>query len=359
MDKLLELGWNDFFSINYTPNIERGMTVARVSCENRNNYHLLGEFGEATAQISGSFRYDAKNKSELPAVGDWVVASLHGNADEAVIHKILPRRTSIVRKAAGDSTVAQIISANVDTVFIMSGLDDNYNLRRIERYLSLVWHSDAIPVVVLNKSDLLLDPLDIAAVMGDMESIALGVPVHFISALEEQGIDELSQYLVAGNTLTLLGSSGVGKSTLTNRLLGNGQQKTAEIRADDSRGRHTTTRRELFVLPGGGVLIDTPGMRELQLWVDDQIQDLGFVDIEQLAEDCKFSNCSHDNEPSCMVNAAIAAGDLDPKRLANFNKMKREIEHLESRQKEVGWDVRLKDKTHGKLRHKMLKDKRD
>ncbi|MGK7890934.1 MAG: ribosome small subunit-dependent GTPase A, partial [Leptolyngbyaceae cyanobacterium] len=234
-----------------------------------------------------------------------------------------------VRKAAGHTTAGQIVAANVDTVFLMSGLDGDFNLRRIERYLVTAWESGASPVVVLNKADVCAD---LNEVIAQVEAIAIGVPIHPISATANQGLEQLDTYLVSGKTIALIGSSGVGKSTLTNYLLGQQQQATQTVRADDSRGRHTTTHRQLLTLPSGALLIDTPGMRELQLWSDGSGLEETFSDIASLGANCKFRDCQHDQEPGCAVQDAIANGTLDPRRLHSYQKLQREQQWLEERQ---------------------------
>jgi ribosome biogenesis GTPase len=285
--------------------------------------------GEADAQVTGQFRHQVEDPLMFPAVGDWVVAEFHGEHSLATIHHLLPRTSQFVRKVAGITTEGQIVAANVDTVFLMSGLDGDFNLRRIERYLVTAWESGASPVVVLNKADVCADLDDVVT---QVESIAIGVPIHPISATTGQGLECLDSYLLPGKTVALIGSSGVGKSTLTNYLLGQHQQATRSVRADDSRGRHTTTHRQLLLLPSGALLIDTPGMRELQLWSDGSGLQATFGDIESLAEDCKFHDCQHDTEPGCAVKRAIALGTLDPRRLQSYQKLQREQQWIDLRQ---------------------------
>lgn len=349
------LGWNDYFSKAFDALAEPLWIPARILSVDRNSYHLGGNFGETIGKVSGRFLYSTDDQTNMPAVGDWVAISLSNKDDIAIINKILPRITRIVRKAAGITTEAQVIAANIDTVFIITGLDDNFNLRRIERYIALIKNSGAQPVVILNKSDLIDSEAALYDIRLSIEAIALGVSTHFISLLNNQGLTELSSYFAPGKTVTLLGSSGVGKSTLTNYFLGTEQQRVVETRAKDSRGRHTTTRRQLFLLPNGGMLIDTPGMRELQLWIDDKNSDSGFCDIDTLKENCRFSDCTHSAEPGCAIQDAIAQGEIGSERLTNYNKMKRELKYLEKRQKETAWDTRLADRKFGKLRHTVLK----
>jgi ribosome biogenesis GTPase len=274
--------------------------------------------------------------ADFPAVGDWVVLERGDGADAvARVHAVLPRRSVFSRgggdgsRDAGARTAGeQVVAANVDFVFLVSGLDDDLNLRRIERYLALAWSSGAEPVVVLNKAD--RHP-DVDAAIADVAAAAPGVPVRPVSALTRDGVDGLRDWLGTGRTGALLGSSGVGKSTIVNALIGEERQATGAVREDDSRGRHTTRHRELIVVPGGGLLVDTPGMRSLELLDGDEALDRAFGDIEALAAECRFTDCGHDHEPGCAVRAALVTGELDPARLASYRKLEREVRHAERR----------------------------
>jgi len=247
----------------------------------------------------------------------------------ATIQAILPRRTRFSRKVAGGNTQEQVVAANIDTVFLAQGLDGDFNLRRLERYLLLAWDSGARPVIILNKADLCED---VEARVREVEGVAAGTPVHVMSAKLGEGLDEVQPYLAPGETVALLGSSGVGKSTLINRLLGVERLRTAEVRASDSRGRHTTTWRELILLPNGALVIDTPGLRELQLWDGGASARSVFPDIEALAADCHFRDCEHEQEPRCAVRLAAQEGHLAPERLESYRKLRREANYLASRQ---------------------------
>ncbi|MEM7773710.1 MAG: ribosome small subunit-dependent GTPase A [Cyanobacteria bacterium P01_A01_bin.37] len=328
---LSNFGWCSGSSIDlaFVPFGQTGFVAARVISEHRGTYRIYMETGEADAHVTGHFRHHAENPLMFPAVGDWVVVAPPRESSLATIHQVLPRTSQFVRKAAGTATEGQIIAANVDTVFLISGLDGDFNVRRIERYLVTAWESGATPVVVLNKVDMCAD-LDTA--IAQVESIAVGVPIHPISAATGQGLEQLDAYLGHGFTVALIGSSGVGKSTLANYLLGHQQQVTQTVRADDSRGRHTTTHRQLLPLPSGSLLIDTPGMRELQLWSAESGLQETFGDIEALAEDCKFHDCQHHMEPGCAVQEAIAIGTLDPQRLQSYQKLQREHQWIAQRQ---------------------------
>lgn len=325
---LPSLGWNARIETLFAPFQDRGLVPARVAREDRDRYTVLDESGARPAELAGRLRHDARTRAELPAVGDWV-ALRPGAASSAVIDAVLPRSSAFVRKVAGETTEEQVVAANVDTVFLVSGLDGDFNPRRVERYLAAAWESGAEPVVVLNKSDLAAD-LDTR--VAEVEAVAPGAAVVPLSALGREGLDALAPWLAPGRTVALIGSSGVGKSTLVNALLGVERQATAAVREDDSRGRHTTSHRELIALPGGALLLDTPGMRELQLWGDEDGLGEAFPDVAALAAECRFRDCRHEQEPGCAVLAAAASGALDAARFESWRKLQRELQWLASRQ---------------------------
>lgn len=327
---LHELGWCDFFAqyLSAADYTTANYTVGRVALEHKSSYLIYSEQGELNATISGKLRHQATTAQAHPAIGDWVIIQ-PTNEGTAVIQQILPRKSQFSRKTAGAKTEVQIVAANVDTVFLVSGLDQDFNLRRIERYLILTWESGASPVIVLNKADLCPD---VEQRISDVEAIAPGVEICVISAAQQQGLDALKAYLQPGQTVALLGSSGVGKSTLTNQLLGNAVQSVQSVRQKDDHGRHTTTRRELFLLPTGGLLIDTPGMREVQVWAGEESLQETFVDVETLASQCQFRNCRHVNEPGCAVQQALETGLLDKARLLNYQKLQKELNYLSRKQ---------------------------
>lgn len=330
--KLELLGWNTFFANQAAAYLAKGYLAARVTAEHKHIYRVYAESGEFSARVSGRLRHRALGRQDFPAVGDWVAIDLTPGDSDATIHAVLPRRSKFSRKVAGAVTEEQIVAANVDTVFLVSAMDNDFNLRRIERYLTLAWESGANPVIVLNKSDLCGNISDRLA---KVYSVAPGVPVHAISCVRSQGLDELASYLNPGYTVALLGSSGVGKSTLVNNLLGENALRVSEVRKGDGRGRHTTTHRELILLPRGGLIIDSPGMRELQLWEAEDGLTGAFDDIERLAGQCRFSNCGHHHEPGCAVIRAQEEGTLDPDRLENYKKLQKELAYLERREDPV------------------------
>ena len=304
------------------------LTPARVIAEHRERYVVAGRDGERSAVLSGRFRHEATTREELPSVGDWVGVSQSGGDGTAIIRCVVPRRGAFLRKAAGDATAAQVVAANVDAALIATALPEDLNIRRLERYLTLAWESGAMPVVLLTKSDL-CDDID--AALDHARLAAPGVDVVAVSTVTRHGIDQLVSHLAPGRTAVLLGSSGVGKSTLVNLLLGTEHQRTAEVR-DDGRGKHTTTHRELLVLGNGALLVDTPGMRELQLWNADEGLGSAFSDVDALAAQCRFRDCQHSGEPGCAVHEAIDRGDLAQERLDHWHHLRRELAYLERKQ---------------------------
>jgi ribosome biogenesis GTPase len=326
---LEELGFTAEFEEHFRALNLDGCRPGRVAREDRKHYLVYTEVGELLADVTGKLRHGAASKGELPAVGDWVAVAARVSEGRGTIHAVLPRTGCFVRKEAGVVTEEQVLAANVDTAFLVTGLDGNFNVRRIERYLTLAWESGASPVVVLNKADICAD---VAQRVSEVETATGGVPVLALSALTAEGLQALQPHLEPAKTVVFLGSSGVGKSTIINHLLGEERLRVQEVREDDSRGRHTTTNRELHLLPGGALVIDTPGMRELQLWGTEEGLERAFADIEELAQQCRFRDCGHAHEPGCAVRAAVADGRLDAKRLKSYEKLRRELEHLALRQ---------------------------
>ena len=327
-DRLHRLGWNDHFDNAFTPFAREGLVPARVSAQHRGMYIVWTEHAELATEVTGALRHGAAGFGELPAVGDWVAVRELPGEERAVIHAVLPRRSAFSRKVAWSRTEEQVLAANIDVVFLVTSCNADLNLRRLERYLTMAWEGGARPAILLTKADLCGDVDD---VVRQVETVALGVPVHPLSSVTGEGLEALAPYLEGDATVALLGSSGVGKSTLVNRLLGAEHLKTQEIRAD-GRGRHTTSHRELILLAGGGLIVDTPGLRELQLWESSTGLEDSFKDVAELASQCRFSDCRHETEPGCAVREAIAAGTLPAERLDSFRKLEAELAHLERKQ---------------------------
>jgi ribosome biogenesis GTPase / thiamine phosphate phosphatase len=320
--KLADLGWTDALADAFAPHAAAGREPARVTLQLKGFWEVTTPATARLAQCTGKFLAETNAISDMPAVGDWVaIEPLPGDETRALIHAVLPRRTKFSRKAAGERDVEQVVAANVDTVFLISSLDANFNLRRIERYLAAAKASGAQPVIVLNKSDLTKEAAERRA---EVEAIARGVPVVVTSAVKRGGVKPLRAWLQPHTTVAFLGSSGVGKSTLINELVGDDVLATQEVRSTDSKGRHTTTMRELIISPEGVLIIDTPGMRELQPWqAEDALEDV-FADIRALTLRCKFTDCSHTTEPGCAINAALTDGSLEQPRWQSYQRLQRE-----------------------------------
>ncbi|MDQ2982271.1 MAG: ribosome small subunit-dependent GTPase A [Actinomycetota bacterium] len=324
MPALEALGWDAGLASAFEQLQDDNLIPARIAAQHRGSYVLWSETGELRAKAAGRIFYVHEVGGPLPAVGDWVTVA-RPDGEAATITSILPRRSAFIRKNAGEDSTEQVLAANVDAAFLLAGLDDDFSLRRLERYLTIAWESGAQPIVVLTKADLCPDVAD--AVLA-VESVAIGLPVHPVSNVTGDGLAALDPYLQPGRTVVLLGSSGVGKSTLLNRLAGEEVMRTREVAADGT-GRHTTTHRELFQLPGGGLVIDTPGLRELQFWEGDL--SAAFEDLEALALECKFRNCAHMREPGCAVLSAVDNGTLELDRLRSWRKLQRELEAIAAR----------------------------
>ncbi|MBX7150504.1 ribosome small subunit-dependent GTPase A [bacterium] len=322
-------GWNTFFENSFLHNYPEDFTVGRIALEHKERYELYTSIGEVWGEVSGKLRYTAAGRADFPAVGDWVVIDLRAQERSATIHSVLPRKTKFSRKVAGIEAEEQIVAANVDKVFIVNGLDADFSPRRIERYLILTRESGAEPIIVLNKADI---ATDLNNQIQSIEAIASAIPVITLSATNDDTPSRFNSWLRPNETAVFMGSSGVGKSTIINALIGHDHLKTQEVRVADSRGKHTTTHRELIKLASGALVIDTPGMRELQLWASEEGLNQTFSDIEALAAQCRFKDCHHDQEPGCAVKAALENGTLDEKRYKNYRKMLRELHYLELRQ---------------------------
>jgi ribosome biogenesis GTPase len=344
-------GWNTYFEAFWCGGEWKNAVRARVTAQQRKFWRVAGDFGECWAEASGKLRLAADEAGDWPAVGDWVAAEVHGAGTTAMIQEVLPRRSKFVRKMAGKKLEEQVIAANVDTALLVSALDGDFSPRRVERYLAQCWESGAKPVIVLNKADACEEARGKAE---EMERVAIGTAVCVVSARTGQGFGELEEFLRPGHTLVLLGSSGVGKSTLANRLLGEAVQEVQPVRESDSKGRHTTTSRELFILPGGALLMDTPGLREMQLWDSEGGVAQTFADIDALAAQCRFADCRHEDEPGCAVQAAVSTGALDAARLENRRKLLREQDFL---RRKVDPEARHEHKELWKKMHRAQRQK--
>ena len=319
MFDLRDLGWSDVLDFGFEEFAREGLVPGRVSAQEREGYRVLTQAAEYPASVTGRFHHLARHSEDMPSVGDWVAASVHDGF--ARIHTLLPRRTALKRKLSREGVyAAQVVAANVDLVFLAMSANRDFNIRRLERLLTLVWESGAEPVVLVTKTDLADDP---GSFVGRAREAAYGVTVHGVCAPKGVGLAEVRAHAGPGRTVALIGSSGVGKSTLTNHLLGERVMRVQAQRADDDRGRHTTTTRELFVLPGGGCVIDTPGLRAVALWASGEGLEAAFGEIEELAARCRFNDCRHRDEPGCAVRAGV-----DEDRLASYHKLQRELAHL-------------------------------
>lgn len=329
---LEDLGWDDFFEKKFIPCQKKGWVPFRVSRVEKDAWFLLGENTQLIGRLSGKLRFHAEKISQRPALGDWVAVKVSAPS-QGFIQQVLPRKSVFSRKEAGLATREQVISANIDYAFIVTAMDQDFHPRRIERYLTLCQRSQVKGVVVINKEDLAYCR---QTILDQLKRINDDLPIHFVSAKEETGLESLMPYLSKGKTVTLIGSSGVGKSSLVNAITHRALQKVSEVRAYDHRGRHTTTHREMILLTGGGIIVDNPGMREIQLWADEDSLDSAFSDIEAFAKRCQFTNCAHEQEPGCEIRVAIEEGKLPRERWENYQKMLREIRFLEKRQRARG-----------------------
>jgi ribosome biogenesis GTPase len=352
---LTALGWTPVWEETFTPLAADGLLPGRVSLEHNHVYRVLTAGGEQLAEAAGRIKYKATGRHELPAVGDWVGLRANPHGGPSVIRAILPRRSVFSRKAAGRETTEQVVAANVDTVFVVFGLDKPVNARAIERYLVVARKSGADPVVVLNKSDVVDD---VAAAVAEATAAAGDIPVHAVCTRSGTGVAPLVPFLATGRTVALLGPSGAGKSSIVNRLVDRELLATGEVRDWDARGRHTSVHRQLVVREEGGLIIDTPGLREIQLWDAAEAFDDAFTDIASLAGGCKFRDCRHDREPGCAVKAAVDAGTLDAGRYESYLKLQREQAAFEkNREQRAGIEAKRQAKLGSKAYKAMQKQR--
>jgi ribosome biogenesis GTPase / thiamine phosphate phosphatase len=351
--RLSDLGWDDVRvrQFDEAAGGKPDLYPGRVAVEFNHIYRVYVDDGEWDAVIAGRLKHRAERRADLPAVGDWVLVRRRPDEDQAAIVAVLPRASAFSRKVAGEVTDEQVVAANIDVVFVVTALDGDFSVRRVERYLLLAREGGASPVVLLTKPDLCDD---VPRLVAEVVTVAGGMPVHVVNPLSGQGMEHVASYAGPRRTCALLGSSGVGKSTIVNWLVGRDLRRTRSVRASDSKGRHTTTHRELIAIPAGGLLIDTPGMREVQLWdVGDAVEQT-FDDVEAIGLTCHFSDCRHRDEPRCAVKEAVGEGRLDASRVDSYHRLQDELRHLAARQ-----DVRarLEDKRRAKIANKALGQK--
>ena len=325
MNSLKSLGWNSFFEENSKSFKEKGLSFARVITEHKERYIIATEIGDLQAEVTGKLLYSSESAAVLPKVGDWVAVVIYEDEMKAIIHDLLPRKSVFGRKASGKKIQEQVIASNIDILFVVQSLDSNYNLRRLERYLTMAYEGNMEPVIILNKSDLCHD---LNEKLQEVKNIFHNINSLAISAQTGFGINFIKELITEGKTCALVGSSGVGKSSIINSILGYNKQKVNDVRISDLKGKHTTTTRDLIILPCGGMIIDTPGMREFQLWNTEDGLESAFTEIEKLSPGCRFNDCSHIHETGCAVLNALQSGELSRERYDSYLKLRKEAEWI-------------------------------
>ena len=325
MYSLKLLGWNSFFEENSKSLKEKKFSFARIITEHKERYIIATEVGELQAEVTGKLLYSSENPADLPKVGDWVAVIIYEDENKAIIHELLPRKSRFGRKASGKKILEQVLASNVNLLFIVQSLDTNYNLRRLERYIAMAYEGNMEPVIVLNKSDLCTD---LNEKLQEVENSFPHIKLIAVSAQTGSGINSIKELITEGKTCALVGSSGVGKSSIINCLLGYDRQKVNDVRLSDSKGKHTTTTRDLIFIPDCGMIIDTPGMREFQLWNTEEGLEIAFEEIEELSASCRFKDCSHTHETECAVQNALESGKLSQERYNSYLKLKKEAEWI-------------------------------
>ncbi len=356
---LKDLGWDDHFAGQFDLVAKPGWVPGRLIRETKINYTALLDGGEdVDVVLSGKLWHDAATDAELPAVGDWVAIDLGGKDDEAVIRALLPRKTCFSRKEPGKSSAEQVLAANVEMVVVVTDPGPDFNPRRMERYFTLIRRSGARPVVLVNKVDE-YSREEVMEAINEISVLEPGADIIPVSALKQTGFKALKRYLKQGVTLSVVGSSGVGKSTLVNSLLGDEWLWTGDVNEVTGKGRHTTVARELVILPDGGILIDNPGMREIQMWTDEQTLRESFSDLAELAHQCRFADCRHGNDAGCAVREALEAGNLSQERYASFLSLDDEIAQLQKRQKKRNMNMERVKKRDSKIKARNYEDRKD
>lgn len=340
MYNFIQLGWNEFFEKQFQAYKNQRLVPARVAAENKQRYILFTEGGEMTGEVTGKLLYSSETSAELPKTGDWVTVAIFEKEKKAIIHTVLERKSKLSRNAADRKTEEQIIATNIDLVFVVQGLDNNFNLRRLERYVVSILESRAEPIIVLNKIDLVEEP---AVIKEKVKEIIPGVQIILTNAIKGIGITNIKNILKVGQTGVFTGSSGVGKSSIINFLLGEQILRTNEVSNSVHKGKHTTARREMLIIPGGGIVIDTPGMREFQLWKAESGLNKIFDDIESIALKCRFTDCTHTSEKGCAVINALEEGIINQEKLNSYRKLQKEMDYLEEKQSKSAF-LRRKEK---------------